>query len=330
LTLERIISARDEVTREGHSKTKPYTCLFHWLQHFYIHTMPVTRSSSHKPSSRHSALISSPRRKPGGSSATVTAGDSDIIVLSDGEEYPKPKPKRTSTSNPKTANDKQRGKARAKPLVPIGEVVEISSEDERPAENFSIIADLQKQVQNLQKENTSLKTARKHDKKNVVLDISKLEDHISCEICTIKLWRPFILPECGHTFCQSCLEDWFNTTLAQHMVAHPNYNANAQNQSLNSLPRLIYDYLARNNVAQQDQLRLRAMFPHHGMPTPQYTCPTCRKQVKNRPVEDFALKSLVRAIAGAAGEPSPKKLGGEPKTAIGRTWDGFFPASDSV
>ena len=29
---------------------------------------------------------------------------------------------------------------------------------------------------------------------------------------------------CGHSFCQDCLQDWFNTTLVQFMAANPAYN----------------------------------------------------------------------------------------------------------
>jgi len=34
-------------------------------------------------------------------------------------------------------------------------------------------------------------------------------------------------------------------------------------------------------------------------PVPEYTCPTCRKRVNQRPVEVYALKSLVRTISAA-------------------------------
>ena len=32
--------------------------------------------------------------------------------------------------------------------------------------------------------------------------------------------------ECGHSFCKSCLDDWFNTVLAQHIKSYPQYNVN--------------------------------------------------------------------------------------------------------
>jgi len=63
-------------------------------------------------------------------------------------------------------------------------------------------------------------------------------------------------------------------------------------------------------------------------PQPVYTCPICREEVKSKPVEDFALKSVVRTLAGAMGESSPLKKANGRGGANGKTgpWDGFFSA----
>jgi hypothetical protein len=50
-----------------------------------------------------------------------------------------------------------------------------------------------------------------------------------------------------------------------------------------------------------------ALLSQHQQPEPWYSCPTCREQVQRKPVEDFVLKSLVRTIAGATGQSSPKR-----------------------
>jgi len=83
------------------------------------------------------------------------------------------------------------------------------------------------------------------------------------------------------------------------MTAHPGYN-------VNNPP--LYTY-------QQQILR------------PEYTCPSCRKPVKTRPVEDFPLKALIRTLAAATGENSPQKPE-KPRSGTAKPsgpWDGFFP-----
>ncbi|KAH7919110.1 hypothetical protein BV22DRAFT_1123457, partial [Leucogyrophana mollusca] len=141
------------------------------------------------------------------------------------------------------------------------------------------------------------------------VDVSKLEDHISCEVCTLKMWSPFILPDCGHTFCQSCLTDWFGMTLAQYTTRHPAYNPRAPAPDLNSLAQQMLT-LSGGPLQPYAQAFLSAYYQQVGAginhnrqvgPGPEYSCPTCRKEVRVKPVEDFKLKALVREVAGACG-----------------------------
>jgi len=150
----------------------------------------------------------------------------------------------------------------------------------------------------------------------------QLEEHITCEICTLRLWFPYMyvgtllaliisaiynepqtsfafvhsLPGCGHTFCQSCLQDWFSTNLSNHRHDFPTYNQNQYHQ-----------------------------------PQPQYTCPTCRQVVRAKPAEDFVLKAIVRTLASGSGERSPKKYSSPTRTGVGAAkggpWDVFFRGS---
>lgn len=177
--------------------------------------------------------------------------------------------------------------------------------------------------------------------------LQNLEDSINCEICTLKLWSPFMcvldtciscydsatnnmylysLPECGHVFCMSCLQDWFSTTLAQHMTAHPNYVLNPPIPA--HLRQIAMQARVGNNPHLQMQLELQVAQYRimQNAPRPVYSCPTCRETVKNKPVEVFALKSVVRTISNAIGESSPKKepVRGNMRAATG-PWDGYFP-----
>ncbi|KAJ7704292.1 hypothetical protein B0H17DRAFT_7234 [Mycena rosella] len=126
---------------------------------------------------------------------------------------------------------------------------------------------------------------------------SDMTDLVSCEVCDTKMWTPFILPDCGHTFCQQDLEDWFAAALKQHRTAYPHYNVNAPAVNVYGLMQ--------------------------ALPLPPYSCPKCREKVRSKPIQNFALKGLVRAIAEIAGENSPKK------TTVGgstNVWSRFFPA----
>ncbi|KAH9993496.1 hypothetical protein BJV74DRAFT_795586 [Russula compacta] len=71
----------------------------------------------------------------------------------------------------------------------------------------------------LQKDNGHLSAAMNKLKANTkpnTLSISALEDATCCEVCTQTMWAPYLLTNCGHTFCEGCLTDWFNTNLTHH------------------------------------------------------------------------------------------------------------------
>ncbi|ESK91037.1 ring finger domain-containing protein [Moniliophthora roreri MCA 2997] len=238
-------------------------------------------------------------------------------------------------------SSKNKGKSTAK----IIDVIEISSDEDEPVvplkRKKEVFVegqrDLERQLKKLKEENEGLKKKQLESDKEIerfkqelrlkqanstsaTLPISDLEDHISCEICTLKLWTPYILPDCGHTFCQSCLQDWFNTTHNQHF-------AQPQNDPYAHLPAHV-----RLMVQQDPGLAnyVAVQLPPPPRPPVQYTCPTCRTDVRHRPVEDFVLKAVVRTVAQAQGESSPKKA---PVTkGRGRVppvpedpWGKFFP-----
>ncbi|EIW80339.1 hypothetical protein CONPUDRAFT_154374 [Coniophora puteana RWD-64-598 SS2] len=61
---------------------------------------------------------------------------------------------------------------------------------------------------------------------SVIISRNDLDELVSCKVCTIKMQSPYLLPDCGHTLCQSCLVNWFDIILAQFTASHPQYNPN--------------------------------------------------------------------------------------------------------
>ncbi|KIK68883.1 hypothetical protein GYMLUDRAFT_67583 [Collybiopsis luxurians FD-317 M1] len=169
-----------------------------------------------------------------------------------------------------------------------------------------------------------LRATPKAGPSNGKISISEVEDSVFCEVCTLKMWTPYIL-ECGHAYCGSCLEDWFNTILNQHKAVHPHYNINQQQ----------YAHAEAFAFGHPHYMHLLG----GGISHPKYTCPTCREQVRNPPIEDFNLKKVVRAVARAQGETSPRKEGADSNRRKGKAklkapvmrpdpWSKFFRKRD--
>ncbi|KAK7689304.1 hypothetical protein QCA50_007095 [Cerrena zonata] len=255
------------------------------------------------------------------------AQNDEVITLSSddkGPSVPKKRPRRAAkgtTTRPRPTT-----------LPPIEDAIEISSGDETPLRYPSeSIADMRNKIKALEEEVVQLRnrevqapppifspelTEAVEFKKKI---LEALDDQLCCEICTLRMWTPYTLG-CGHMFCQSCLQDWFNSILKKHRAEHSTYEANsrrlAQYRELLCNPRLA--------AHQRRYIEEHARALQASMEQPVFTCPTCRVGAKDKPIEIYTLKQVVRAISEAMGESSPKILPPRDSKEVG-PWDRFFP-----
>ncbi|THH14462.1 hypothetical protein EW146_g5872 [Bondarzewia mesenterica] len=289
--------------------------------------MPATRSSVSRLRTRAS---DTPYSSSPVAPSTPTPPDNEIIVISSDDESEHP-PRRS-----RVPARKGKSKARTSRVSTDNEVIEISdissASDGRRVSGE--VLELRKQIKRLEEKQRLLEMqlSQAHEdyerlakpappvKAEKSVPVSALADVICCEICTDKMWSPYVLTDCGHIFCQGCLTDWFNTTLVQYLNAHPTYNLNLpyiDDATLARLPVQLRGYI--QGVYKQER--------------PNYTCPTCRKEVRHHPIESFAMKTVVRLVADANGEKSPRKASTSTRvTRAGRggaatvdgAFDGFF------
>ncbi|TDL22633.1 hypothetical protein BD410DRAFT_788458 [Rickenella mellea] len=267
-----------------------------------------------------------PNRGGGGGRETlhkapaVPPREDDVIVLSSDTEEDEP-------LSPRKAQPKKRrtGTTNLMPEVVIVRDAVATGE----AKEAANVVKLRKELKKAQQEIQELKVSRemvqgelmaaKAEVKNVrdvggnKKNLSSLEEQLCCEICTATMWAPYTLTECGHSFCASCLLDWFNTALAQHMQQHPNYVA-----EIVVPPHLL---AMRHHPGVNEQIRQWVAIRRAAMPQPQYTCPSCRVQARAKPVEVYKLKEIVRTVATLNGEGSPRRQG----RLNTNPFSGFFP-----
>ncbi|KAK0486032.1 hypothetical protein IW261DRAFT_1663135 [Armillaria novae-zelandiae] len=236
-----------------------------------------------------------------------SSGRSEVTLVSD--EDPDP-----STSAKRRKN--------RKPAAPV-DVIEISSDEDEtplppplPVKKPTKMSGLEALVEKLRKEAEKAKQAQAEAEKRAAC-FEKALELSQMKAATPSASQPTI-----------CLRDWFNATLEQHRRQHPHYHPNQPIM----LPDFLREMMFYPQIApQQLSALVKQITAASGGPV--FSCPTCREPVKNRPVEVFAIKSLVRTVAAAQSESSPRKVPPEGRSRsknkaparLEGPWDRFFP-----
>ncbi|THU97654.1 hypothetical protein K435DRAFT_965376 [Dendrothele bispora CBS 962.96] len=219
--------------------------------------LDLTITQKHHSLTNH--LIHTKKRKEKENRPTVTHTTEVIEISSDEDEEPVPPPPRTPKKGaPPTPNE------RARLLLTALEKKFRALEQEKKQ--------LEAQVNCLRQENAEFRA-----KGTVHLNNDDVDEHILCEVCSLTMWTPYVLT-CGHAFCGSCLESWFDRALRDWASRYPQFPPHVLQAA----------HIAR-----------------YGIPPPQYLCPKCRTAVSSKPTQDFTLKGLVGTIAKAKGEAKP-------------------------
>ncbi|KAG2343000.1 hypothetical protein BDR05DRAFT_963372 [Suillus weaverae] len=154
------------------------------------------------------------------------------------------------------------------------------------------------------------------------IDATKLDDMLSCDICAQLMYSPYLLLDCGHSYCEGCLKGWFDETLTKHIRAHPAYDMHRKPVPRN-FPQIL-DTISPY-VSRPIQMQLQALYNNSRQQQPEYTCPGCRKEVTGKPVVNFAVKDMVSIVGRVLGRPDTRR---EPSNIRGQQagpFDGFFP-----
>ncbi|KAI1786176.1 hypothetical protein LXA43DRAFT_1099467 [Ganoderma leucocontextum] len=261
----------------------------------------------------HSGVSQIRKAVPVGRSQPVANVRGPVIVIDDNDVPPGRKGKSGKRKPPKQA---------PQPLTSRSEIIEISSdEDKSPAKKPRVDRSADRKQKKALKKGLKAaldateavtadldpvpasgsaaevkKTSAQTDKHLMTI----IAEKIDCPICFRKMWRPYTLTECGHSFCVSCLQVWFNTAYAKHLDEYPAYNP----QQL--IPATVRAQLARADIPPRIRRDLKSMVAgiFHETRRPQFSCPNCREPVHAPPVENFVLKDLIHTIGDPAqGEP---------------------------
>ncbi|KAI6009711.1 hypothetical protein EDC04DRAFT_2906470 [Pisolithus marmoratus] len=108
-----------------------------------------------------------------------------------------------------------------------------------------------------------------------------------CIICQCSMEHPFIIVECGHSFCYKCLKIWFHMLLEKQINWRPSIPVH-----LKSAP-----FTAD---------KLKELFEEGHIFSTRYSCLLCRKAVRNKPIRVFLTMDLITAIGTLVPQDFPE------------------------
>ncbi|PFH51123.1 hypothetical protein AMATHDRAFT_59580 [Amanita thiersii Skay4041] len=156
-----------------------------------------------------------------------------------------------------TRSHKRKGKQKAHSPMPASQAELPPSTQQMQSTQIDVA---QAQIDDLKKQlETQLQLLRKHQ-----THIASVHQSLTCQICLDLLYKPFALTPCGHVACYDCLVRWFTSS-------GPGRANNDQNNTV-------------QNGASGNHVRKRK------------TCPICRAQVVERPVEVWSIKDMVTGL----------------------------------
>ncbi|KAI6139549.1 hypothetical protein BKA82DRAFT_26396 [Pisolithus tinctorius] len=98
--------------------------------------------------------------------------------------------------------------------------------------------------------------------------------------------QPFTLGKCGHTFSHTCLQSWFQQSIANAMRNYGNIT--------------IPEYLKNPPYSVGD---INTIFMCKYISYVFYTCPVCRTHITDKPTETRTLQELIEGINSTFGSP---------------------------
>ncbi|PPQ69077.1 hypothetical protein CVT26_003552 [Gymnopilus dilepis] len=207
-----------------------------------------------------------------------------------------------------SASDKGKGRA-----SPAQRSTTLPSDSPPPIDmgaGSSVITPLQVDSAAQEAEITRLKEQLATQKKLLERHQTHFTNHqqtLTCQICLDLMHRPYALAPCGHTTCYPCLVRWFTAP------QNPEMGGNAAPDDTQSIDALLNSAQARNGTFMRRRKK----------------CPVCRAVVIDRPVEMWAIKSMVAALvrSGLGDLPVPVEAPAPEEGANTDPWRNVFRKS---